>query len=85
MLKMASNTVQLVIPDTFRCKWVNSLTKDKILDLYKIKNFTDDKKRDSKIELSDGKIRKQCGKRRYRLPVFSPFSTMFTKAYFSGS
>ena len=39
---------------------------------------------DSKIEIYSGNNRKHCGKRRKCwLPAFSPFSTMFSKAFFS--
>ena len=39
---------------------------------------------DSKIEICVGKNRKHCGKRRkFWLPAFSPFPTMFSKAFLS--
>ena len=41
-------------------------------------------KSDSKIGVCLGKSRKHCGKRRKcLLPAFSPFPTMFSKAFFS--
>ena len=40
--------------------------------------------RDLKIETYVGKDRKHCGKRtKCWLPAFSPFPTMFSKAFFS--
>ena len=39
---------------------------------------------DSKLEICFGKEKKHCGKRRkFWLPAFSPFPTMFSKAFFS--
>ena len=60
----------------------SSLPNNKILDWSKFKAFADDK-----INLTQNLIflngRKHCGKRRKCwLPAFSPFPTMFSKAFF---
>ena len=61
----------------------NSLPNGKILD--QSKAFTDDKIIPTqKIEICVVMRRKHCGKRRkYWLPAFSPFATIFSKAFFS--
>ena len=61
----------------------NSLPKDKILDETKLKAHADDKVNIAKmISLFDGS-RKHCRKKRkYRLPAFSPFPTVFSKSFF---
>ena len=63
----------------------NTLPKDKILDWSKFKAFADNKIiTTQKFEICIWKSRKHCGKRRKCwLPAFSPFPTMFSKAFFS--
>ena len=63
----------------------NSLPNNKILDCSKLKAFTDDKINvTKKLKFWFGKDRKHCGKRRKCwLPAFSPFPTMFSKAFIS--
>ena len=62
---------------------MNSLPNDKILDWSKLKAFADEKNNcDRKIEISFGKRKKHCGKRRKCwLPAFYPFPTMFSKGF----
>ena len=63
---------------------VNPLTNYKFLVLSKLEAFTDDKRNvNKKKEVCYETSKKYCGKRRKCwLPVFSPFSTMFSKAFF---
>ena len=71
----------------FRHTQFNALPNDKILDWSKLKAFADNKinvNKKNKIWFMKG--RKHCGKRRKCwLPAFSPFSTMFSKGFFSQS
>ena len=65
-------------------EWVNSLPTNKILDFTKLKAFADDKLNIARMMISPyDKSRKLCGKRRKCwLPAFSPFPTVFSKAFF---
>ena len=61
----------------------NPLPNNKVWGLSKWKAFADDIKCISKLEICFSKGRKQFGKRRkYWLPAFSPFPSMFSKAFF---
>ena len=63
---------------------LNSLLNNKILDQSKFKAFADKKIILTKKSACVGKSRKHCGERRKCwLPAFSPFPTMFSKAFFS--
>ena len=64
---------------------LNSLPSDKIWTLIKIESICrQPNNSDSKIKICFRKSRKHCGKRRKCwLPAFSPFPTMFSKAFFS--
>ena len=64
---------------------LNSLPNDKNFDWSKLIAFADDKINvTEKSKFGQGRVyRKHCGKRRKCwLPVFCPFSTMFSKSYF---
>ena len=62
---------------------INSLPNDKFLDLSKLKTFADDYKCNLKAELLIRMGRKHCGERRKCWsPAFSPFHTVFSKAFF---
>ena len=63
---------------------LNPFQNNKILDYSKLKPFLDDKKKgDSKTEHCYGMSKKHFGKRRkYWLPTFSAFPTMFSEAFF---
>ena len=71
-----------------RCTYTkqsNSIPNDRILDWSKMKAFADDisGKCDQILEICFGKGRKHCGKRgKCWLPGFSPFPTMFSKAFY---
>ena len=61
----------------------NSLPNDKFLDWSKLKAFADDKTNMAEKLICLAKGRKHCWKRRKCcLPAFSPFPTMFSKAFF---
>ena len=63
--------------------FLNSLPNDKILDQSKLKAFADDKIDCWNDDLYLWYGRKHCGKRRKCwLPAFSPFPTVFSKAFF---
>ena len=66
------------------CLILNPLPRDKILDWSRLKAFADDKiNLNEKNQTLFGKGRKHCGKRKKCcLPAFSPFTTMFSKAFF---
>ena len=60
---------------------VNSLSNYKFLNRSKLKAFADDKS--NVDEKCFGKGRKHCGKRiKCWLPVFYPFSIMFSKGFY---
>ena len=60
---------------------VNSLPNDKMLDLSKLKAFADDKiNATQKLKFAQGSVENIVGKCWF--PAFSPFPTMFSKAFF---
>ena len=63
---------------------INSLPNDKFLDWSKLKAFADNKIFvTKKLKLVFGRVENVVGKRRKCwLPAFSPFPTMFSKAFF---
>ena len=78
---LSANTFNLV---ESKMLFVSSLPNDKILAWTKFTAFVNYKITDSKIEICVGKSRKHCRKRRKCwFPSFSPFPTMFPKAFFS--
>ena len=66
--------------------YCNLLPNDKILDWTKLKAFGDIELIFHKMIISAfDRVKKHCGKRRKCwLPAFSPFPTMFSKAFFFG-
>ena len=61
---------------------VNSLPKDKMLDMSKLKAFAGDKLKTMKVMISLCDRVENTGKRRKCwLPAFSPFPTVFSKAF----
>ena len=66
-------------------EWVNSLQKDNILDEYKFKAFAEDKIiAIQKLKVVLGRVENIVGKgENAGYQHFSPFSTMFSKVFFS--
>ena len=67
------------------CRMINSLPNEKKFKLVQIQSICRKQNNSGTItEICVGKSTKDCGKRRkYWLPAFSPFPTMFSKAFFS--
>ena len=65
----------------------NSLSYDNFLDFSKLKAFADDNiNMAEKLKFVFGRVENRLGKRRKCwLPAFSPFPTLFSKIYSSGS
>ena len=63
---------------------INSLPSEKISYWSKLKAFAEEKNRyDQTIKIPFRKYRKHCrNRRKWWLPAFSPFPTMFSKAFF---
>ena len=75
-------TFALSVSQSVWAQKLNPFPTAKNLYLSKFKAFADDKI--DVIDICFGKGRKQCGKwRKCRLPAFSPFPTMFSKACFT--
>ena len=76
------------IADDKMLDWLKlkAIADDKMLDWLKLKAIADDKINvNEKLNFDLQKNRKHCGKRRKCwLPAFSPFPTMFSKAFFFG-
>ena len=64
-------------------KVIDSFPNSKILDQSKLKAYRRQIKADQNGKYSPGYVTKHCGKKRKCwLPAFSPFPTMFSKAFF---
>ena len=66
------------------CCLINPLLNNRILIITKLKEFADDKLNVAEMTISVfDRVKKHCGKRRKCwLPAFSPFTTVFSTAFF---
>ena len=84
MTKVVCITAPIECCSGYKYSHCNSLPNDKILALNKFKTCRRQNNSNSKVEICIGKSRKHFGKKRKCwLPAFSPFPTMFSKAFFS--
>ena len=82
--QVSTNSIFLSIVLIVIYNVLNPLPNDKISDATKLKAFGDDKLDIAKVKISlFDRVEKHCGKeRKCWLPTFSPFPTVFSKAFF---